>query len=419
MKKVYMLLVAVMIFATAVAQETLKTVNVEKGRQVPYTVVRENPLHGKMRSTMSDELWMFYPHFDALYQGAQELHSGGLTYLKSNTKGLQTYSDGYGHSWVHSVSQTFDLTSSFFDDVIGDGRMSFKYTENLTIDSIEITGVYIRDEDYEGVDTLLIGIMTFENNAPVYTLLNEDGSTLANSCFLGVFPDTLTGLQEGVQNVFKIPLTADDISQPGDQPNSVRIVSFAVPVNVTTSKKLWNVAYTFKSGQGEAYDDTLKSRFNAYFVVSADPNYFFGYDNPLRCSNISHGQLCLSKSNGEYISFYYPGFALGSNVEDSDMHFSENIYVKVSCSECEIVNVPEIEKTNPTIYPNPATEKFTVNLGNDETASLQLFNIVGQQVYSGVVTGSAEINTSRLNSGVYMLKINQNGKVYTSKVVVK
>ena len=95
------------------------------------------------------------------------------------------------------------------------------------------------------------------------------------------------------------------------------------------------------------------------------------------------------------------------------------ILTKVSCNDCEIVNVPELEKNNPTVYPNPATNNFTVNLGNDEKANIELFNIVGQMVYSETITGSAQVNVANLHSGVYMLKVNQNGKTYTTKVVVK
>ena len=72
-----------------------------------------------------------------------------------------------------------------------------------------------------------------------------------------------------------------------------------------------------------------------------------------------------------------------------------------------------------TVYPNPATNHFTVNTGNDEKASIQLFNIVGQQVYSETFTGSTTVSVANLHSGVYMLKVNQNGKVNTTKVVVK
>jgi hypothetical protein len=38
---------------------------------------------------------------------------------------------------------------------------------------------------------------------------------------------------------------------------------------------------------------------------------------------------------------------------------------------------------------------------------------------SETITGTAQVNVANLNSGVYMLKINQNGKSYTTKVIVK
>ena len=83
------------------------------------------------------------------------------------------------------------------------------------------------------------------------------------------------------------------------------------------------------------------------------------------------------------------------------------------------MNVPEIEKNNMTVYPNPATNKFTVDLGNDEKANIQLFNLVGQMVYNETITGRADVKVANLHSGVYMLKVNQNGKISTTKVVVK
>jgi hypothetical protein len=40
-------------------------------------------------------------------------------------------------------------------------------------------------------------------------------------------------------------------------------------------------------------------------------------------------------------------------------------------------------------------------------------------VYSETITGTAQVNVANLHSGVYMLKVNQNGKTFTTKVVVK
>jgi hypothetical protein len=182
--------------------------------------------------------------------------------------------------------------------------------------------------------------------------------------------------------------------------------------NVTT--KRWNVAYTFISGENPALNDTLHSSFSLYTFKSNDPDgYTPQSGNPNICENESHGGMVRSFNNGD-VDYYYPMFFF------ENYNYPENLGVKISCTNCEIVNVPEIDKKNPTIYPNPATNNFTVNLGdNNEKAFIQLFNIVGQQVYSETITGTTNVNVANLNSGVYMLKINQNGKVYTTKVVVK
>lgn len=96
------------------------------------------------------------------------------------------------------------------------------------------------------------------------------------------------------------------------------------------------------------------------------------------------------------------------------------IGLTITCNDCDMLSVKDIEKKNITVRPNPATNQFTVDLDGEGTAQLQLFNLVGQLVYSDVTgNASATVNVSNLNSGVYVLKITQNGKVYTSKVVVR
>ncbi|HPS71612.1 MAG TPA: T9SS type A sorting domain-containing protein, partial [Bacteroidales bacterium] len=67
-----------------------------------------------------------------------------------------------------------------------------------------------------------------------------------------------------------------------------------------------------------------------------------------------------------------------------------------------------------------ATDNFTVTLVDNTTASIQLYNIVGQMVYSQTTSEqAATINVADLTSGIYMLKVSQSGKTYTTKVVVK
>ena len=413
MKKFYTLLVAVLVAATASAQVTVQSVGSKMNRTIPFKAVEKKTTPMNLRA--AGETWIYYPNWDAAYWGADSVKDGMAVYLKSDSTGLYPYSTSYDHPWVHSISQTYDFTSTFFDEVIGEGQMSFYATQKLNLDSIIINGMYLRDDDYTAVDTLMIGIKTIDTaDLHIYQF-----TSYQNACFVDINADHSTGLQEGVTKIIKFPLTAEHVSQPvPDHEGYYYYARFEIPVDMLNiQEKVWNVAYSFKTGQNPALNDTLKSHLTAYFACSADPNYFITHDQPMRCSNLSHGQIVCTFSNSGLSDYYYPGFALGG--EESQADFSENIQIKVSCSDCAIVNVPEIEKNKVTVYPNPATEKFTVNLGNDESANVQLFNLVGQQVYSGVINGQGDINTANLNSGVYMLKINQNGKVYTSKVIVK
>ena len=102
-------------------------------------------------------------------------------------------------------------------------------------------------------------------------------------------------------------------------------------------------------------------------------------------------------------------------------HPRPDVILDITCNDCPITSVKEIEKKNINIKPNPVTNNFTVTLDESNTSALvQLYNLVGQVVYSEQTNASEiNVNVSNLNSGVYMLKINQNGKVYTSKVIVQ
>lgn len=70
-----------------------------------------------------------------------------------------------------------------------------------------------------------------------------------------------------------------------------------------------------------------------------------------------------------------------------------------------------------TIYPNPVQNSLTVNLKDSETASLVIYNSIGQVVMSSEITQNSEINTSALNSGIYTIEIMTENGVATMKFI--
>lgn len=68
------------------------------------------------------------------------------------------------------------------------------------------------------------------------------------------------------------------------------------------------------------------------------------------------------------------------------------------------------------IYPNPANEVLVVELPRSNAGDIQVLNALGQEVIRGFVSGNkAELNTTSLAEGVYVLNIRQGDHTYTRK----
>ncbi len=81
------------------------------------------------------------------------------------------------------------------------------------------------------------------------------------------------------------------------------------------------------------------------------------------------------------------------------------------------------DKINPidiTVFPNPNTGIVNLNLSNlkSTTSKISVYNLVGQIVYQETVTTSnPTINISNLQNGVYLLKVENNGMEYNSRII--
>ena len=72
-------------------------------------------------------------------------------------------------------------------------------------------------------------------------------------------------------------------------------------------------------------------------------------------------------------------------------------------------------------YPNPITNKsFTVKTSNSSNKKVTIFNVLGKKVFSTTFSGVQKtVNIATLNSGIYILKVIEDGKSSTKKLVIK
>lgn len=71
------------------------------------------------------------------------------------------------------------------------------------------------------------------------------------------------------------------------------------------------------------------------------------------------------------------------------------------------------------LYPNPVTDgKVYISTTENTKKQISIYDVLGTQVLQTSITGN-ELFISELDAGVYVLRVFQNNKVATRKLIVK
>src|SRR5690625_57667 len=83
------------------------------------------------------------------------------------------------------------------------------------------------------------------------------------------------------------------------------------------------------------------------------------------------------------------------------------------------LSIKEFETaTSIDIYPNPATDRFYVNVNSN--AQVEVFSIIGKKVvHTQVAEQNTPVSIQNLKSGVYIIKVTQDGATTTKKLIIK
>jgi len=162
---------------------------------------------------------------------------------------------------------------------------------------------------------------------------------------------------------------------------------------------------------GKNYD-TLHTVFRIDYVRTID-----GYIVPEKMMQIWWNALPSGiLYEGKYVSSYLYYELLDDGGSSLTKTGDKNFFDECMKQKVEIKETQQ--PTNVNIFPNPACSHFTVT--NTENASLQLYNMLGQEVFSTYSKeGNTIINVNILPQGLYVLKVVKNGVVSTHKVVVR
>jgi hypothetical protein len=79
--------------------------------------------------------------------------------------------------------------------------------------------------------------------------------------------------------------------------------------------------------------------------------------------------------------------------------------------------INEIAATEFSVYPNPTTDELNITSPDNKIFSLNIFNSLGEKIYSAQATSNLQIETSNFANGLYFIQLNSQNKFYTQKFI--
>jgi hypothetical protein len=93
--------------------------------------------------------------------------------------------------------------------------------------------------------------------------------------------------------------------------------------------------------------------------------------------------------------------------------------LRISETTTGLLSIAQNSITGLKIYPNPVSNgKLFIETATNSERTVAIFDILGKQVVN-TTSSQNEINVSKLNAGVYIVKITEEGKTATRKLVIK
>ncbi|MBL4625564.1 MAG: T9SS type A sorting domain-containing protein, partial [Flavobacteriales bacterium] len=70
------------------------------------------------------------------------------------------------------------------------------------------------------------------------------------------------------------------------------------------------------------------------------------------------------------------------------------------------------------VYPNPSSGVFTIEMPYSEKSTITLVNMLGKTVLvDQSLSKSKVINVSKMDKGVYLVRVEQKGEIYTKRLI--
>ncbi len=117
-----------------------------------------------------------------------------------------------------------------------------------------------------------------------------------------------------------------------------------------------------------------------------------------------------------YSSNSNPGYSASSDDGFAFNNQPRNPIIRLNMGNA--VGINEMEIISTSIYPNPATDKITIQLNDLTNVNAELIDITGKVLMTTLLNNNAEINVGEIARGIYTLRLMHEKNVQTIQVVL-
>lgn len=267
-------------------------------------------------------------------------------------------------------------------------------------DGNEIDSGIVRVFEYDGTNWNLKGSILNGESANDFfghsVSLNNDGSILA----VGAPRNNTVGSNSGQVKVYEF--IANDWVQMGSDINAETSGDrFGFSVSLNGDGHLVAVGATENDDNGSAAGHTRIHTFdnNDWTQIGNDINGTWTGDNSGRSVSLS--------DDGTKVAIGAPFNNINGNGAGLVQVYNLG----------ELLSIDEFDSNQVRLFPNPAIDKFTIQMDNDTVLnSISIYNLLGEKVMK---SNSNSVNINPLSSGVYIVEIETDLGKLTKKLIIK
>ncbi len=157
------------------------------------------------------------------------------------------------------------------------------------------------------------------------------------------------------------------------------------------------------------------------------------YDTNFNSTGLSVGTTCVQMSMANHDGGKYTGARTGETYMNDYLSIIGNpvnwitnssdgealLPISTESFTSTSLSVVKNEIINFSLFPNPIKEgRFVIKTSNNDPKKIQIYSLLGQEVYQNYVKSNELIDVSHLNQGFYLVRVEENGKIATRKLIV-